>query len=161
MKKLNFILSLSLIFILLGCNSDDGNENTKRNGILIFGWFADSNCSGNCSTIYKIDTENVYRDIDNNYPENTFFDGNFQMMNNANHQDFETLITQLPNEIFNEPNGYLNCTDCTNDNGGFYLEYLDNNGFHKSWRFRNGIYPDYLESYRTLLINKIAELNEL
>lgn len=161
MKKLNFILSLSLIFILLGCNSDDGNENTKRNGILIFGWFADSNCSGNCSTIYKIDTENVYRDIDNNYPENTFFDGNFQMMNNANHQDFETLITQLPNEIFNEPIGYLNCTDCTNENGGFYLEYQDNNGFHKSWRFRNGIYPDYLESYRTLLINKIAELNEL
>lgn len=42
MKKLNFILSLLLILILSGCNSD--NENTQRNGTLIFGWFADSSC---------------------------------------------------------------------------------------------------------------------
>ncbi len=142
MKKLNFILSLLLILILSGCNSDD--ENTQRNGTLIFGWFADSSCSGNCSTIYKIDTENVYKDIDYNYPENTFFDGNFQLMTNANHQDFKTLITALPNE-----------------NGGFYLEYQDNNGFHKSWRFRNAIYPDYIESYRSLLLDKLEELNSL
>ena len=163
MKKLNLILSLSIILILSGCSSDDdnGNGSTQRNGTLIFGWFADSSCSGDCSTIYKIDTENVYRDIDYNYPENTFFDGNFQIMNNANHQDFETLITELPNEIFNEPNGYLDCTDCTNENGGFYLEYQDDDGFHKSWRFRNAIYPDYIESYRSLLLDKLAELNNL
>ena len=82
-------------------------------------------------------------------------------MNNANYQDFESLITELPDEIFNEPNGYLDCTDCTNENGGLYLEYQDNDGFHKSWRFRNAIYPDYMESYRSLLIDKLAELNSL
>lgn len=161
MKKLNFILSLSLIVILSGCNSDDENGNNQRNGTLIFGWFADSNCSGECSTIYKIDTENVYKDIDYNYPESTFFDGNFQLMTNANHQDFKTLITELPNEIFNEPNGYLDCTNCTNENEGFYLEYQDDDGFHKSWRFRNVIYPDYIEVYRSLLLDKLAELNSL
>ena len=163
MKKLKLIISLSLVLILSGCNSEDdnGNGNTQRNGILIFGLFADSSCLGNCSTIYKIDTKNIYRDIDYNYPENTFFEGNFQLMNNVNHQDYESLISELPNEIFNEPNGYLDCTDCTNENGGFYLEYQDNDGFHKTWRFRNGTYPDYIESYRSLLLDKLAELNSL
>jgi hypothetical protein len=162
MKKLNFILCLILLLILFGCNSDDDNENTHVNGTLIFGWFAGSTiCSGDCSTIYKIDSENIYKDIDYNYPENTFFEGNFQLMNNTNYQDFKSLITELPNEIFNEPNGYLDCTDCTNENGGFYLEYQGNDGFHKSWRFRNAIYPDYIESYRSLLLDKLAELNSL
>lgn len=161
MKKLNFILSLSLLLILSGCSSDDDNNNTPTNGTLIFGWFADSSCSGDCSTIYRIDTENVYRDIDYNYPENTFFNGNFQLMSNASHQDFEVLITELPNAIFDEPNGYLDCTNCTDEQGGFYLEYQDNTGFHKSWRFRNAVYPDYMENYRSLLIDKLAELNSL
>ena len=115
MKKLNFILSLLLLLILSGCNSDDDNENTQRNGTLLFGWFADSNCSGDCSTIYKIDTENIYKDIDYNYPENTFFEGNFQLMSNTNYQDYKSLISELPNEIFNQPIGYLDCTDCTNE----------------------------------------------
>ncbi len=161
MKKLNFLLILSLLLILSGCNSDDSNENqnNQRNGTLIFGWFADSSCSGNCSTIYKINTENIYRDIDIDYPENTFFEGNFQIVNSANYQDYESLITELPNEIFNEPNGFLDCTDCTNESGGFYLEYQDDTGFHKSWRFRNAIFPDYIENYRSLLLEKLAELN--
>ena len=163
MKKLNVILTVSLVLIFFGCSSDDdnGKENTQRNGTLIFGWFADSSCSGDCATIYKIDTEAIYRDVNYNYPENTFFEGNFQLMNNVSYQDFESLITELPNEIFDEPNGYLDCTDCTNENGGFYLEYQDTNGFHKSWRFRNAIYPNYLKEYRSLLIDKLAELNSL
>lgn len=159
MKKLNFILSLVLIFILSGCNSDDDNTNSELNGTLIFGWFADSSCSGDCSTIYKIDNEKIYKDIDHNYPENTFFEGNFQLMSSENYQDYEVLITELPKEILNEPSGYLDCTECTNENGGFYIEYRDNDGFHKSWRFRNAIYPDYMESYRILLLDKLADLN--
>ncbi|WP_431157811.1 hypothetical protein [Winogradskyella poriferorum] len=163
MKKLNFILTLFLILTLFSCSSEDDNTNkgTQRDGTLIFGWFADSSCSGDCSTIYKLDTGNVFRDIDYNYPETTFFVGNFQLMDNAYYQDFESLITELPEDIFNEPNGYLDCPNCTNENGGLYLEYQDDNGFHKSWRFRNAIYPDYMESYRSLLIDKLAELNSL
>lgn len=153
MKKLNFILSLVLLFILFGCSSDDDNTNPEVIGTLIFGWFADSNCSGDCSTIYKIDNEKIYKDIDYNYPGKTFFEGNFQLMSSANFQDFD--------EILNEPIGYFDCTSCTNENGGFYIEYQDNDGFHKSWRFRNAIYPDYMGSYRSLLLDKLAELNSL
>ncbi|MBD0831589.1 hypothetical protein [Aestuariibaculum sediminum] len=82
-------------------------------------------------------------------------------MNNANYKDYKSLITEPPEEIFDEPNGFLNCTDCTNANGGFYLEYKANNGFHKSWKFRNAIYPDYIENYSSFLLDKIAELNSL
>lgn len=161
MKKLNLILILSCILIISGCSSDDSNESNQRNGTLIFGWFADSSCSGDCSTIYKISSENIYKDVDYNYPENTFFNGNFQIMSNVNYRDYESLITELPEQIFDEPNGFLDCADCTNENGGFYLEYQDNDGLHKSWRFRNAIYPDYIENYRSLLLDKLAELNSL
>lgn len=156
MKK----LSLILVLILMGCSSNN-NEDIKLNGTLIFGWFADSSCSGDCATIYKIDNENIYKDVDYNYPQNTFFEGNFQPISNANYQDYEELRTEFPNQILDEPNGYLNCSDCTNQNGGFYLEYQGMDGFHKSWRFRNAIYPDFIKNYRSLLLDKLAELNSL
>lgn len=165
MKKLNFILSLLVIFILSGCNTEDDNgpteENTQRNGILIFGWFSDSSCAGDCSNIYKMDNGKIYKNIDQNYPENTFFEGDFQLMTNVDYQVYEALIVELPNEIFNAPNGYLDCTDCTNANGGFYLEFQNDDGSHNSWRFRNALYPDYMENYRSLLLGKLAELNSL
>lgn len=148
----------SLLF-LIGCSSENSTKDIKVNGTLIFGWFADSSCSGQCSSIYKIDNENIFKDVDYIYPDNTFFNGNFQLISNVNYQNYKSLITELPNQIFDEPNGYLDCTDCTNENGGFYLEFQNTDGFHKSWRFRNAIYPDYMESYRSLLIDKLAELN--
>lgn len=162
MKKLNLILSLLVLFSISGCNSEDDNVTTEEeNGILVFGWFADSSCSGDCSNIYKIENGKIYKDIDYNYPENTFFEGNFRLMTNADYKDYEALIIELPNEIFNEPNGYLDCTDCTNANGGFYLEFQNEEGFHKSWRFRNALYPNYMKNHRSLLLNKLAELNSL
>jgi hypothetical protein len=162
MKKLNLILSLLVLFILSGCNSEDDNVTSEeKNEILIFGWFADSSCSGDCSNIYKIENGKIYKDIDFNYPENTFFEGNFQLMTNADYEDYEALIIELPNEIINELNGYLDCSDCTNASGGFYLELQNDDGFHKSWRFRNALYPDYMENYRSILLDKLAELNSL
>lgn len=165
MKKPVFILNLLLLFILSACNLEDDNgtteEDTQKKGVLIFGWFADSSCSGDCSDIYKIDNGKVYKDIDHNYPRNTFFEGNFELMTNVDYQEYEALIVELPDEIFNEPNGYLDCTDCTNTNGGFYLELQNDDGVHKSWRFRNALYPDYMENYRSLLLDKLAELNSL
>jgi len=160
MKKLNLIISLLVLLNLSGCNSEDDNvENIRKNGTLIFGWFADSSCLGDCSTIYKIDNGKIYKDIDYDYPVNTFFEGNFQLMTNEDYLDFQALLIELPNEIFNEPNGYLDCTDCTIANGGFYLEFQNDTGFHKSWRFHNKFHPDYIENYRKLLLNKLAELN--
>ena len=159
MKKLNFILSFLPLFILFGCNPEDDNVNTQKNGILIFGWFADSSCSGDCSSIYKIDNEHVYRDVDYNYPESTFFVGNFELMTNANYQDYEALIIELPDEIFNQPNGCLDSTQCNEDWGGFYLEYKNDDGFHKSWQFNTE--PEFIKNYRSLLLDKLAQLNDL
>tara|TARA_R100000935_G_C2823514_1_gene161017 strand:+ start:1022 stop:1519 length:498 start_codon:yes stop_codon:yes gene_type:complete len=165
MKNLNCILSLLLLSIFFGCNSEEdtstSQENKQRNGILIFGWFSDSSCEGVCSDMYKLENGKIYKDIDNTYPENTFLEGNFQLINNADYEDFESLILELPKEIFNEPNGYLDCSDCTNDNGGFYLEFKSEDGLKNSWRFRNALFPNYIENYRSLLLDKLAELNSL
>lgn len=147
-------------FMTLGCTSNDGITEDS-NEILIFGWFADASCSGSCSTIYKLENGQVYKDISATYPNNTFFTGNFQLMSNANYDDFKSLLSTLPSEIRNEPNGYLDCTTCTNANGGFYIELKNDTGFHKSWRFRNAVYPNYMENYRSLLVDKLAELSSL
>ena len=149
------------VLLCMSCSSDDTtNDEQNQNRVLIFGWFADDSCSGDCASIYKIDNENIYQDIDFNFPEGDVFQGNFQLMQNANYENFEGLINQLPNELLSAPNGYLDCTDCTDELGGFYLEYKVD-GIIKTWRARNAQFPDYFESYRSLLVNKLAELNSL
>ena len=146
-----------MILFSISCGNEEDNE---RKGTLIFGWFADSNCNGDCADIYRISSDGkVCKDIDYNFPKTNFFEGNFQEVTGINHQDYEVLISELPNNLFNEPFGYLDCPECTNDWGGFYLEFQDENGFHKSWRIRNAIYPDYIKNYRSLLLNKLADLN--
>jgi len=143
-----------LISIFFSCSSDD----TPQNRVLIFGWYADSLCGGDCSQIYKIDSEKVFKDIDFNYPEGNYFEGNFKEITTANYKDIVVLLDQLPEELLSEPNGYLDCSDCTDERGGFYLEYSTDR-IHKTWRFRNAQYPSYIENYRSLLLDKIAELN--
>ncbi|MBP0903480.1 hypothetical protein ACFSKN_01140 [Mariniflexile gromovii] len=156
-----FNKNITLILLLLIGVSCSKEENTSRKGILIFGWFADSSCGGDCADIYMIENGKIYKDIDHNFPETNFFEGNFQELTNANYQDYKVLMDKLPKEIFDEPDGYLDCSECTNDWGGFYLEFKGDDGFHKTWRIRNALYPDYIKNYRSLLLDKLAELNSL
>ncbi|WP_204346212.1 hypothetical protein [Psychroserpens algicola] len=152
-----------LLMLTISCSSDDDantDEGENQNAKLIFGWFADDNCNGDCATIYKIDSSSVYRDIDSNSPEGDVFLGNFQEIPNINYQDFVVLLDELPSEIFNEPNGYLDCVDCTDALGGIYLEYQDDEVSH-TWRIRNAQYPEYFANYRSLLLEKLATLNSL
>lgn len=158
--RLKLLSILLLLCFCYSCSSDDSVNEAEQDQILIFGWFADASCNGDCSSIYKLEEGKVYRDVDYNDPTDGPFQGNFQEMPNANFQDYVALINQLPNEIFSEPNGYLDCSDCTDDLGGLYIEYKVNNQT-KMWRFRNAQFPDYIESYRSLLIDDLAELNSL
>lgn len=153
--RVTFIL---LIICNISCSKDEDN---KPQGTLVFGWFADSSCSGSCADIYKIKDGKVYKDIDYNFPETNFFTGNFQELVGVNYKNYQVLLSELPEAIFNEPDGYLGCPECTNDWGGFYLEFLGDDGFHRTWRIRNAIYPDYIKNYRSLLLDKLAELNSL
>ena len=149
-----------MIIMSFSCASDDDNEGAQQNRTLIFGWFADSSCSGDCSQIYKITSDKIFRDLDIEYPEDNYFEGNFQEITTVNYQDYSALLNQLPNEIFNEPNGYLDCPECTNELGGLYLEYEDDE-IHKTWRIRSAQFPSYIDSYKTLLLDKLADLNSL
>ena len=160
MKKLNLIITLLIIFLISGCNSEDENARIgENNETLIFGWFADSNCNGACSSIYKIENGKIYKDIDYNDTKDTFFKGNFQLMENTDYENFKALLFELPKEIINKPNGYLDCSSCTSNHGGFYLELKNDNGLHKSWRFHNVSHPNYIKNYRSILISKLEKLN--
>ena len=161
MELIKKILGVFLLIIMsFSCASDDNNEGAQQNRTLIFGWFADSSCSGDCSQIYKITSDKIFRDLDIEYPEDNYFEGNFQEITTVNYQDYSALLNQLPNEIFNEPNGYLDCPECTNELGGLYLEYEDDE-IHKTWRIRSAQFPSYIDSYKTLLLDKLADLNSL
>jgi len=161
MKFFRRVILVIVVLFVVSCSSDDGNApNQNQEVVLVFGWFADDSCSGDCATIYKIDNDIIYRDLGFNSPEGDIFQGDFQVIQNANYEDFEGLISQLPNEILSEPNGYLDCPDCTDELGGFYIEYMVND-ITKTWRARNAQVPEYFENYRSLLVDKIAELNSL
>jgi hypothetical protein len=148
------------VFLIISCSNNDESKPVKENVILTFGWFADGSCGGDCAQIYRIQDGRVFKDVDYNYPTGDTFEGNFQEIKNINFKDYEALL-DLPIEIYNEPNGYLECLECTNDWGGFYIEYQDDDEFHKSWRIRNAIYPDYVKNYRSLLLDKLEGLNSL
>lgn len=160
MKYIN--IKIGLIFIALlsfSCGNDEG-EDDKKNVTLIFGWFSSSNCSGDCADIYMLSDKRISKDIAHDFPDDNYFEGNFQEIVAANYDDFKALL-DLPKEIFNEPNGYLDCDGCIEvDSGGFYLEYISDD-IHKLWRFRNAQYPSYIENYRSLLLDKLADLNSL
>lgn len=153
-------MKVGLIFIVLlifGCASDEGLDD-KKNVTLIFGWFSSSNCDGDCADIYKISNGKIFKDITHTSPDDNYFEGNFQEVASVNYDNYKALLN-LPREIFNAPNGYLDCEDCIEvDSGGFYLEYISDDN-HKLWRIRNAQYPSYIKNYRSLLLNKIAELN--
>ncbi|MEC3906856.1 hypothetical protein VOI54_07485 [Tamlana sp. 2201CG12-4] len=154
------IVCILLVFICAACSNDGDETPTDKNIMLTFGWFADSKCSGGCGQIYKIEAGKIFKDIDYNYPEGDVFEGNFQEVKDVDYQDYKALLN-LPKEIFNQPNGYLECTGCLEvDSGGFYIEY-QSESMHKSWRIRNAQYPPYMESYRALILNKLEKLNSL
>lgn len=158
--RLKVATILFTLLICYSCSNDDSTIETNQDVVLVFGWFADGLCSGDCTSIYKLEDGNVYRDIDYNDLSGDSFQGNFQEMSNTSFQDYVGLINQLPSSIFSEPNGYLGCSDCTDDLGGLYVEYKTNNET-QTWRIRNGQSPEYISSYRSLLIDKLAELNSL
>lgn len=154
------IFSIFLCLVFVGCSSDDSNSQNIDDVTLIFGWFGDNSCSGDCATIYKLEDEKVFRDDNSMRPDNNGYQGNFEEIDSADFSMFSILITDFPEQVFDNPNGYLNCTDCNDDSGGFYFEYIsdDNSG---SWKIKNAQYPDYMDGYRSLIIDKLAELNEL
>ncbi|MEL0454871.1 hypothetical protein WJN01_01425 [Flavobacteriaceae bacterium SZ-1-7] len=158
MNKIKSYLTIILLILTgVSCSKEERNE-SDSNAILKFGWFASSTCSGDCGQIYKMKDGKMFRDIDYNQIEGDVFVGNFQEMENVDYKNYVELFN-LPSEIYNEPNGYLECSGCLEvDSGGFYIEY-ESSTMHKSWRFRNAQYPTYIESYRSLLLSKIEELN--
>lgn len=161
MKKTVLFICLAT---LLGCSSDGSNSETEipdgRDSVsLIFGWYGDYSCMGDCTSMYKLEDGMVFRDTDFAPLGNPYFEGNFERMLNADYEDFEVLITALPDEIFDAPNGCLDSTDCNDTSGGLYLEYKKGQSVHSSWRF-NGL-PAYMETYRSLFIDKLAEINSL
>ena len=164
MFRQKLVSILSVLFILFSCSSEDNDPNTPTDDpsssvVLIFGWYAQSNCSGHCSDLFMIDEENVYKDVNGNRPSDTFYDGNFELFSKASHENYEALISELPPELFDAPNGCLSTVDCNDTFGGFYIEYKDDKGFHKSWQFNTE--PEYIVNYRSLLLDKLAELNSL
>jgi hypothetical protein len=160
-RNLKYISLLICSLFFLGCSSDDDSSDQNAKDVtLIFGWFSDNSCSGSCATIYKLADEKVYRDNNSTRPNNQGYQGNFEEIENADFLMFSNLITELPNQVFDNPNGYLGCDGCNDDLGGLYFEYIseEESGL---WKIRNAQLPNYMEDYRSLMIDKLAELNEL
>ncbi|MEO1484990.1 MAG: hypothetical protein AAFU57_04535 [Bacteroidota bacterium] len=148
-----------LVVLFTACGDDD--DSGTGDEILTFGWYAGPICEGDCTTMYKLEEGKVFKAFDPDRPSGNVFVGNFQEFPRARSEDFENLISELPPELFEVPDGYIACPECTNEDGGFYIELLRANGTRRTWRSFTADVPYYFENYRLLLIDQLAALNGL
>ncbi|MEL7268179.1 MAG: hypothetical protein AAGL34_01245 [Bacteroidota bacterium] len=160
MRRYLRICKMVFLFVLLLISCGDDDTDTE-NQTLTFGWYAGPICVGDCTTMYKLEDGKVFTAFDPERPSGNVFVGNFQEFPQARYEDFEILISELPSELFNVPDGYIACPECTNEDGGFYIELLTADGTRRTWRSFTADVPTYFESYRLLLVDKLAELNGL
>ena len=160
MRRFMRIGKMVFVFVLLLISCGDDDTDTE-NQILTFGWYAGPICVGDCTTMYKLEEGKVFQAIDPDRPAGNVFVGNFQEFPQARYEDYDELILQLPSQLFDVTDGYIACPECTNEDGGFYIELLNANGTRRTWRSFTADVPPYFESYRLLLIDKLAELNGL
>lgn len=154
MKKI--LLIISSIILLTACNNDDnGIEN-----YLIFGHYY-GNCSGEeCNEYFRVTETELFEYEDNCTPGIlSSCIPNSEKLSDAKFEFAKDLITNLPDELFDEAESTLGCPDCV-DQGGLYLEikkddqikfwYLDN---------QNSGLPAYLQNYADEIRAAIEAIN--
>lgn len=154
MKKLIYLVLLSLF--IFSCSPDDGMPNENFDYI-IFGHFYGFCLGETCIETFKLDSEQLYEDIEDNYSGGPF---NFKILDHTKFEIAKDIINFLPAKLLSETNATLGCPDCT-DGGGFFIEY-SKNGKVKSWkidRIKNNV-PSYLHDFMDKVNDKIKLINK-
>ncbi|MEP5339198.1 MAG: hypothetical protein ABJL44_16330 [Algibacter sp.] len=156
MKKLIYIFLLSIVFFSCNPNDSTPNENNEENDYLIFGHFYGFCVGETCVEVFKLDSEKLYEDSNDNYANAPF---NFEALETDKFELAKDLINFLPAELLSDTETTFGCPDCA-DGGGLFIEY-SKNGVIQNWRIdqmQNNV-PTYLHDFVDKVNEKIALIN--
>jgi|SRR5690554_1742422 len=150
-------LILSIIGILISCNSDNDSPGLSGSNFLIFGHFY-GECGGEgCVEIFKLTEKKLYEDTIDDYSGKNM---EFVELGNDKFEQVKDLMDFFPNQLLLHKNETVfGCPDCT-DGGGLFIQY-SNYGDVRSWRidqFKDNV-PKYLHSFIDNVNEKIKLIN--
>lgn len=156
MKNLLVLLVLSLC--LFSCKDDEVIETNY----LIFGHFYEECVQESCVLMYKVEETRLLADTKQEYPNmQERYVGNFtEELDNSDFQIANDLRFEIPDELFDTPNGIIGQPDAGGW-GGLYLEY----NFEDEMRYwyidqNKGNLPPHLRDFIDEINNRIFLINE-
>ena len=150
---------LVAIFILASCEEESLNKSTSD--YFIFGHFY-GECGGEqCIEIYKLESGQLYEDINDNYPDfQNAYAGDYLAISSEKFEVVKDIVDAFPQQLFEETNLVIGQPDA-GDWGGLYIEY-NYNGVNRFWLIdlKTSNTPDYLHDFVDEVQSKIALINQ-
>lgn len=146
------------LLIFVSCNKECNCEKNEMD-YLIFGHFNGECIGEDCIEIFKLTSDKLMEDSNDNYPGQQNYNGNFSDLGSSKYELVKDLPDYFPAELWNEDNKAFGCPDCA-DQGGLYIEY-SKNGIIKHWTIdqsKNEV-PEYLYSFMDEVNKKIGLIN--
>lgn len=123
MRTIITILSISVVlFSGLACDKECNCAGTNEFEYMLFGHFY-GECGGEgCVEIYKIDSDMLYEDSTDVYPNGlTPYTGEFFALSDEKYQQVKDLLLDFPEELYTEQDTIIGMPDA-GDWGGVYVE---------------------------------------
>lgn len=150
------IYAILLLIFICSCTSNDDIQLNKSD-YLIFGHFYGFCVGESCVKTFKLTSDALYEDLNDNYSHESF---NFGVLDGDKFEQAKDLINYFPTKLLSEKENIIGCPDCA-DGGGLFIEY-SKNGVIKSWRIdqmKNNV-PDYLHDFMDKVNEKILIINK-
>ncbi len=167
MKKIKILISIIFGLLIASCNKDHSTSSSESDYLifgesdyLIFGHFYGLCTGEECVEIFKLESNKLLEDINDNYPGRTdFYNGDYIALGHTKFDLVNDLTDYFPNNLINENDTVFGCPDCV-DQGGLYIEY-NFNGIRKFWVIdqSKGSVPNYLHDFMDKVNEKIALIN--
>lgn len=157
MRKAFFILIISLT--VLGCGNEETNNHLENNHIytdkvdyIIFGYHC-GECANNCATMWKIDSQGVYKDTTDSFfgREGPFVFSGFKL-DNSKFQKVKEVIPQIPKDLILSKDSVFGKPD-NHDQCGLYIQIKTKDRIG-NW----DIDPDSIPEFAKLFVSQIDVL---
>ena len=156
MSKNTLFLSVMTSLVILTSCKKQANEKDY----LIFGHFYGECLGENCVEIFKLESDRILEDENDNYPkQETYYIGNFSELDKLKFEEIKDLLGFFPRDLLNESSSVIGQPDA-GDWGGIYIEY-NFNSVREFWlidQMQSHI-PTYLHEFVDKTNEKIELIN--
>lgn len=139
-----------MILIFSACQKE-----ADQNNYFIFGSFA-GECNTNCSTIYKIENNKLYPDLENYFPYDSEIRFSDVQLSIEKYNIAMEVEKNFPRYLLNNSKSTYGCPDCV-DQGTFYLQLKDDTT-NRKWFIDPFEIPSEISTYLDLIKKTLPEL---